>query len=63
MRNALCLALLLLGGCGQQHEAGKNTGGAFRGDVDAYRKAQQVNQQILQGADRERREIGRQTGN
>ncbi len=63
MRKALYLTLLLLSACGQQHETGKSNAGAFQGDVDAYRKAQQVNQQIQQGADRERRAIDRQSGN
>ena len=61
MRSVLFLTLLLLAAC-EQHKPDKNTG-AFQGDIDAYRKAQQVNQQILQGADRERREIDQQSGN
>ena len=63
MRKIIWLGLLLLGACGQQHEQGKNTGGAFQGDVDAYKKAQQVNQEIQQGAERERRQIDQQSGN
>ena len=61
MRKMLFLTLLLTA-CGQQHKDDKNAG-AFQGDIDAYRKAQQVNRQILQGADRERRAIDRQSGN
>ena len=63
MRKILCLSLLLLSACGQQHEQGKSAGGVFQGDVDAYKKAQQVNQEIQQGAERERRQIDQQSGN
>ncbi len=63
MRKFLYLGLLLLSACGQQHDTGKNpSGGAFQGDIDAYRKARQVNQQIQRGADRERRQIDQQGG-